>query len=208
MSGLTARAASTAFAVSTACARVTARVRSTAIGVFTACALLTACGGVAPAPAPEEGADGGRATVVRVIDGDTVELAIGVGSERVRLLGVDAPESVARNVPEQCFGAEASAALAELLPAGAEVLVSRDVEPRDHYDRLLLYLHVEHEGELVFVNEWLVATGLAEAVSYEPNTAHRAVLHRAQRHATDGRLGLWAQCDGPDQPLDPTRPPP
>ena len=177
-----------------------------------ACAVLTACAGVAPRPAPEvgaaKGADGGRATVVRVIDGDTVELAIGAGTERVRLLGIDAPESVARNVPQQCFGAEASVALAELLPAGAEVRVSRDVEPRDHYDRLLLYLHVEHEGELVFVNEWLVATGLAEAVSYEPNTAHRAVLHRAQRLATDDRVGLWAHCDGPDQPLDPARPPP
>lgn len=176
-------------------------------------ALCTGCSVGADSTAVEPGAGTavgtatqGHATVVRVIDGDTVELEIGAATERVRLLGIDAPESVARNVPEQCFGAEAAAALAELLPAGTDVEVSRDLEARDHYGRLLLYLH--RTADHLFVNEWLVAAGYAEAVSYEPNTTHRSALHRAQRHATGNGLGLWVSCDGPDQPLDPVPPAP
>ena len=61
--------------------------------------------------------------------------------ERVRLLGVDAPESVHPSVPVQCFGPEASEALGGLLPAGTAVRLERDVESRDRYDRLLLYLY-------------------------------------------------------------------
>ncbi len=141
----------------------------------------------------------GRAEVVSVIDGDTVELTIGGTRERVRLLGIDAPESVAVNVPEQCFGAEASAALAELLPPGTAVEITRDAESRDRYGRLLLYLVRSSDG--LFVNEWLVASGYAAAVSYEPNTAHRPALAGAERRATAGPTGLWATCDGPDQPL-------
>lgn len=138
------------------------------------------------------------ATVERVVDGDTVDVRIGGTSERVRLIGVDAPESVARNVPVQCFGAEASAALAELLPPGTTVNVERDVEARDHYDRLLLYLY---RPDGLFVNQWLLESGLGEAVSYEPNVTHEPALTRARHRAARELVGLWAVCDGPDQPL-------
>jgi micrococcal nuclease len=142
-----------------------------------------------------------RATVERVIDGDTLDLRIGSVTERVRLIGVDTPESVASHVPDQCFGAEAAAALAEALPTGAQVDISRDVEARDRYGRLLLYLHRTDDG--LFVNHWLVAAGLAAAVSYEPNTTHRVALAEAERQAALAEVGLWGACDGPDQPLDP-----
>jgi micrococcal nuclease len=165
--------------------------------------------GVAIAVAPMAGCSGGasdpvagdRATVVRVIDGDTVDVAIGPATERVRLLGIDAPESVAPDVPIQCYGPEAATALAQLLPEGTEVRISRDEEARDRFGRLLLYLHRSEDG--LFVNEWLVATGHAAAVSYEPNTTHEITLYRAERRATAERVGLWGSCDGPDQPLDP-----
>ncbi len=136
-----------------------------------------------------------------MIDGDTVDLRIGSTTERVRLLGIDTPESVATHVPDQCFGTEASAALAQLLPIGTSVDVSRDTEARDRYGRLLLYLNRSDDG--LFVNEWLVANGFAEAVFYEPNTTHRPLLNQAQRQATADGVGLWGHCDGPDQPLDP-----
>ncbi len=142
-----------------------------------------------------------RAVVEKVIDGDTVDLRIGSVIERVRLLGIDTPESVAASVPDQCFGTEASAALAQLLPIGTSVDISRDVEARDRYGRLLLYLSRSDDG--LFVNEWLVANGFAEAVSYEPNTTHRPLLNQAQRQATTDEVGLWGSCDGPNQPLDP-----
>lgn len=164
---------------------------------------LCACGpGGGPDPATDAGPVHDRALVGRVIDGDTVELTIGPVTERVRLLGIDAPESVSPRVPVQCFGPEASQALAQLLPVGTEVAISRDPEARDHYGRLLLYLHRADDG--LFVNQWLVAEGLATAVSYDPNTTHQVALARAERAATTEGRGLWGTCDGPDQPLDPT----
>ena len=140
------------------------------------------------------------AIVERVVDGDTVDVQIGGVTERVRLIGVDAPESVARNVPVQCFGAEASAALTELLPPGTVLNIRRDVEARDHYGRLLLYLYREDDD--LFVNAWLIEAGLAEAVSYEPNVAYETMLTSARQRAASDLVGLWASCDGPDQPLD------
>ena len=59
-----------------------------------------------------------RATVERVVDGDTVDLRFASGRERVRLLGIDTPETVKPNTPVQCFGPEASARAKALLPHG------------------------------------------------------------------------------------------
>lgn len=139
-------------------------------------------------------------TVVFVIDGDTVDMDIDGQRERVRLLGIDAPESVHRSVPEQCFGAESSAALTELLPIGSEVTLERDVEARDRYGRLLLYLYRADDG--LFINEQLVRSGMADTSFYQPNTTMEDVLTAARAEARAERAGLWGRCDGPDQPLD------
>ena len=139
------------------------------------------------------------AEVEWVIDGDTVDLLIDGRSERVRLIGIDTPESVSRTVPEQCFGAEATEALRSLLPVGTRVEIQRDVEARDRYDRLLLYLHRVEDG--LFVNRWLIENGFADAVSYRPNTTHQADFAQAMLVAKTDGVGLWAVCDGPDQPL-------
>jgi micrococcal nuclease len=139
--------------------------------------------------------------VTEVVDGDTVDLDIGGQRERVRLLGIDAPESVHPSVPVQCFGPEASAALVELLPPGSTVRIERDTEPRDRYGRLLLYLF-RAEDDLP-VNRWLVANGLADTAFYEPNTSRALELTRARADARSRGAGLWSACDGPDQPLDP-----
>lgn len=165
---------------------------------------LSGCSLGGRGPSAVDRAVPGRAVVVDVIDGDTVELDFTGRRERVRLLGVDAPESVHPTVPVQCFGAEASAGLADLLPAGAEVLVERDVEARDRYDRLLLYLFVVDDpaDETVFVNRWLVANGLADTSFYEPNTTRATELTRARAEARARSAGLWGSCDGPDQPID------
>ncbi len=140
--------------------------------------------------------------MIDVVDGDTVEIEIDGLRERVRLLGIDAPESVHPTVPVQCFGAEASAGLAEALAAGTEVELQRDIDARDRYDRLLLYVYRSSDG--LFVNRWLIEQGLADTSFYEPNTAQAATLIAARREARAARIGLWGSCDGPDQPLDPT----
>jgi len=169
-----------------------------AVALLTALGALAGCG-AEPAAAPPAGSVG-TATVVRVIDGDTVELSIGSITERARLLGIDAPESVSPKVPEQCFGAEASQALHDLLPPGSGVRIERDAESRDRYGRLLLYLYRADDG--LFVNQWMLESGLADAMAFEPNTTFAVPFEAARRVAEAAGTGLWGRCDGPDQPLE------
>ena len=141
-----------------------------------------------------------NAVVERVVDGDTIIARIGERSETVRLIGLDAPESVAPTRPVQCFGTEASLFLAAVLPAGTEITLLRDAEARDIYDRLLGYVVRSHDG--LFVNLEMVAAGYAAVLTYPPNDHYAAVLDRAEAEAVASGRGLWRVCGGPDVPLD------
>ncbi len=138
--------------------------------------------------------------VESVVDGDTVVLDFGSTTETVRLLGIDTPETVHPTLPEQCFGAEATQALTQLLPPGTPIRVERDTQARDHFGRLLLYLYRADDD--LFVNEWLLDNGLGDTSFYEPNTAYQVRLTQARLTAQTESKGLWASCDGPDQPID------
>jgi micrococcal nuclease len=156
----------------------------------------TVGGGSGP---PPEGIPAGseRAVVVRVVDGDTLLLRGDDGGvvpdqeTRVRLLEIDTPESVAPDRPVECFGPEASAGLAEVVPPGSRVRVLPDEELTDPYDRLLLYLWTD-DGE--FVNLAMVRSGLAEAVLYEPNDRYIERMRRAERQAQAEARGMWGAC--------------
>jgi len=155
-------------------------------GVLIAAA-AAACGAALLA-APADGAGGG-ARVARVVDGDTLVLATG---QRVRLVQLDAPET---HGSRECYGAQASAALRQLLPRGAEIRLVRDprLDDRDRYGRLLRYVF---EGK-VNVNLRLVARGAATVWFYRGDRGRYASrLLAAQRHARARRLGLWQACPG------------
>ncbi len=132
----------------------------------------------------------GKATVARVVDGDTVELTSG---DRVRYIGIDTPETVDPRKPVQCFGKEASKQNKELVE-GKEVTLVADVEDRDKYDRFLRYVY---QGD-VFVNLELVRQGYAYAYPYPPDVAHEAEFHAAQEEARTKHLGLWGGCTSTD----------
>ena len=151
---------------------------------------------------PPAGASGWvpNAVVERVVDGDTIIARIGERSETVRLIGLDAPESVAPTRPVQCYGKEASGFLEAVLPAETEITLLRDVEARDIYDRLLGYVVRSHDG--LFVNLEMVAAGYAAVLTYPPNDHYADVLDRAQAEAVVSGRGLWSACGGPDVPLD------
>lgn len=74
------------------------------------------------------------------VDGDTIDVAVGRSVERVRLIGIDAPEVAHGDRPAECFALEADDRLAALAPVGAAVRLERDVVPRDDYGRLLAYV--------------------------------------------------------------------
>lgn len=133
-----------------------------------------------------------RARVLDVIDGDTVELRIGRHSEIVRLIGIDTPETVHPTKPVECFGPEASAYLKSILPKNTDVFIQRDVEARDYYQRLLLYLYRASDG--LFVNQHMVETGHAVPYPFEPNTAYARAFAAIGNDARTAAVGLWGTC--------------
>lgn len=162
----------------------TAPVASTTTAAPVTTAAATPATTVAPAlPA------GDSATVERVVDGDTIVLA---GGERVRLIGVDTPETKDPRKPVQCFGAEASAHTTALLPPGTAVRVVHDVERHDRYRRTLAYVYRESDG--LFVNADLVANGYAQILTIPPNVAHVDEFRALQSAARDANRGLWGGC--------------
>jgi micrococcal nuclease len=141
-----------------------------------------------------DGVTGAR--VVRVVDGDTLIARVGGGEERVRLLGVDAPESVTPDRPVECFGPQAAAELRRLLPDGAAVSLAVDPSQgrEDRFGRLLA--EVTREGAAATVNVQLVAGGFAEVFRGDGRGRLQPTLRAAERDARDARRGLWGACRG------------
>jgi micrococcal nuclease len=169
----------------------------TTIALLAAASLLAAaCAPTRPAGTPV-GSD--RGVVVHHIDGDTFDVRIDGRTERVRLIGVDTPETVAPNRPVQCYGPEASAFVASVLPEGTEVRLERDAVARDRYGRLLAYVYRADDDLLV--NLALVEHGYAEAKSYGDNEALHRTFAAAGAEARAAGRGLWGVCGGPDVDL-------
>jgi endonuclease YncB( thermonuclease family) len=126
--------------------------------------------------------------LLRVVDGDTIWVRMPDGTEeKVRYIGIDAPEVAHQGTRAEFLGEEASARNALLL--GSDRLsLELDVEERDPYGRLLAYVWA---GE-VFVNERLVLDGYARAHDYPPNVSRQPQLREAERKAKAAQVGLWA----------------
>jgi micrococcal nuclease len=122
--------------------------------------------------------------VARVIDGDTFEIE---GGGRVRLIGVDTPESVKPNTPVECYARESSEYLKSLIE-GKAVRLERDRTDRDRYARLLRYVYLKD----TFINEIIVREGYAESIAYRPDTRLQARLDEAERQAKAEHRGRWA----------------
>jgi micrococcal nuclease len=139
------------------------------------------------------GAD--AATVERVVDGDTVIVveADSGARERIRLIGVDTPETVEPGAPVDCFGPEASAYTTEALPAGSTVWLEDDASQgdADRYDRLLRYVWTGGGGLL---NQQLIASGLGTEDTYDQPYRYRDAFVAAEAAARDSGAGLWGAC--------------
>lgn len=134
------------------------------------------------------------ATVIEVIDGDTVDLSIDGHRQRVRLIGVNTPETKHPNKPVQCYGHEATVFTESLLPHGTKVRLERDAEARDTYDRLLVYVYRNFDN--MFINLELVRQGFAHVLTIEPNVAYMDKFVAAARDAQSNNRGLWQACRG------------
>lgn len=137
-------------------------------------------------------------TVVYVVDGDTIHVQIGSRVEKVRYIGINAPEIPhphapaeerrrLRHLPHTVAAGEAAKGVNFELVAGKHVRLELDRQQRDRYKRLLAYVWV---GDTM-INAEMVKRGYAEAMSIPPDFQHRALFAKLQQEARTAGRGLW-----------------
>jgi micrococcal nuclease len=128
--------------------------------------------------------------VVKIVDGDTIDITIDGQTERLRLIGINTPEVVDPRQSVECFGREASANAKKLL-AEAEVKISADEtqDNRDKYGRLLRYVW-RRDG--LFYNLEAIKDGFAYEYTYNLPYLYQKDFQAAQKYAQENKLGLWA----------------
>lgn len=133
--------------------------------------------------------------VLKIIDGDTIDVNIDGKTERLRLIGIDTPETVKYNNPVECFGPEATEKAKELL-LNQKVRLEADPsqDDRDAYDRLLRYVY---RDDGLFFNEWMIANGYSREFTFIYPYKYQSEFKQAQINAQNGELGLWESgvCD-------------
>jgi micrococcal nuclease len=137
-----------------------------------------------------------RVKVVRVVDGDTVDVNLDGVTTRLRLIGINTPETVDPDRPVECFGPEASKRAKALLE-GQSIMLEADSsqDDRDRYNRLLRYIWFE-DGRLF--NMQMVLEGYAYEYTYQIPYKYQAAFKSAQRQADQAQRGLWSPstCNG------------
>lgn len=131
---------------------------------------------------------GREVTVTRVVDGDTVEVRPGVdGTEEVRLIGIDAPETADSPRGPQPYGERASRFTEKSLE-GERVTLRFGGERKDDYGRVLAYLYLR-DGTMF--NRTLLEKGYAQIATFPPNVKHVQEFKKAQREAQKAERGIW-----------------
>jgi micrococcal nuclease len=126
------------------------------------------------------------AYVTRIVDGDTIYVAIGNRLEPVRYIGINTPEVHHPRLGRQPGGEAASEANRQLVE-GRWVTLVFDVQQSDRHGRLLAYVWVGDR----FVNGELVHRGYAQAATFPPNVRYAEYFRELERGARAGQRGLW-----------------
>jgi micrococcal nuclease len=153
-----------------------------------------------PIPTTRTGAtkpvDAQAAKVVKVIDGDTVDVSFNNQTVRLRLIGIDTPESVDPRKPVQCFGIEASNYSKNIL-LNQTVYLERDTSQGEYdvYNRLLVYIWLD---DTTLFNQKIIAEGYAFEYTYRLPYRYQTAFKAAQQSARSSQNGLWSPttCNG------------
>lgn len=124
--------------------------------------------------------------VIRVIDGDTIEIE---GGQKVRYIGIDTPETY------DCYYSESLNKNKDLVE-GKMVSLIKDISETDRYGRLLRYVYIDG----VFVNEQLVKEGYANASTYPPDVKFKDNFITLESEARSNNRGLWSSCKASPKP--------
>ncbi len=149
----------------------------------------------------EESANLDSVKFVRIVDGDTIIVEDEKGeNQRVRMIGIDTPESVATDESRNNeYGKMASDYTKELLSNADTLYLEYDVDSEDQYDRTLAYVWIqdvsdtfnEENIENYMVNAIIVKNGYGIAKTYEPTTSHDDILKKLMDEAQNNKTGLW-----------------
>ena len=127
--------------------------------------------------------------VVRVVDGDTIIISLNGKNERVRLIGIDTPESVHPDASKNVAEGELASNFTKKLLEGRSVALELDVQERDHYGRILAYIYIDD----IMVNKLLLEKGMANVATYPPNVKYVDDFLDLERVAREQKIGFWAE---------------
>lgn len=138
-----------------------------------------------------------KAEIVRVVDGDTFVVNLNGSEEKLRLIGVDTPESKhpdkSKNTKEGIIASDYAKSIAD---KGDEAFLEFDVSERDRYGRLLVYLHLrDKNGNLYMYNEDIIRKGYARTMTVPPNVKYSDRFTEIQKNAREKGLGFWKNED-------------
>lgn len=129
--------------------------------------------------------------VTKVVDGDTIDVYLNGKTERIRIIGINSPESVDPRRPVECFGKEASNFAKSLLDGKIVALEPDETQAnKDKYSRLLRYLYIE--GKTDFGLE-MIKNGYAYEYTYDLPYTKQKEYKDAQTYAANKKLGLWGE---------------
>jgi micrococcal nuclease len=144
-----------------------------------------------------------KATVIRVVDGDTIKVEIKSVKESVRLIGIDTPESTANKKARNdavrgrqsiesitSMSKESASFVKTFVHKSDTIAIEPDVQPRDKYGRLLAYVYLAN-GELL--NEEIIKAGYASPMTIPPNVRYQDRFLKAYREAREKGKGLWGK---------------
>lgn len=133
-----------------------------------------------------------QATVVKVVDGDTIAVSVNGKNETVRIIGIDTPEVVDPRKTVECFGKEASERAKVMFESNKAVLLESDPTQgdRDKYQRLLRYVWIEDEK--IDFGKKMIADGYASEYTYNIPYKYQTEYKQAEKEASEAKKGLWA----------------
>lgn len=126
-----------------------------------------------------------------VIDGDTFVAKVDGERQKIRVVGIDTPESVKKGVPVECYAKKASHYSKDHL-TGKQVKLIFDVDRKDKYERTLAYVELAGKD----YGKTLLKKGLARSLTIPPNIARSVSYESAAGKARKADRGLWGACEG------------
>lgn len=125
--------------------------------------------------------------VIRVVDGDTIVVLYQGQEEKVRLIGVDTPESVHPDAEKNNEAGKTASDYTKAQLTGKDVQLEFDVQKRDKYQRLLAYVYVDG----TMFNKTLLAEGIAKLATFPPNVKYVDEFTAIEKEAQKAGIGLW-----------------